>query len=177
MKNLLYYKSNTGFTEKYVNMLKNRIVPLDVYKINKISNKDLKDADNIFYGGPIRNNVILGLDKFLKKYKHIKDKNIFIFAVGIQPATDEKRHLVITANNLDSYHVRLYLLPGGLDIKKMPPLQRFLMKIGLKQAAKQEGGASSDLILSRLSVPMNNVDNANLDIMVNKFHDVNIGKK
>lgn len=177
MKNVLFYKSNTGFTKKYVDMLKNRIATLEVFKVNKVSTKNLKDADNIFYGGPIRNNVILGLDRFLKKYKHMKDKNIFVFAVGLEPATDDKRNLIITANNLDSYHVRLYLLPGGLDIKKMAPLQRFFIKTGLKFAAKKEGGASSDAMLSMLNNPQDRVDNANLDVMVNKFHDVSLRSK
>ena len=82
MKNIIFYKSNTGFTKKYVDMLENRISPLEVYPINKISKKLILEADNIFYGGPIKNNVIEGLAKFLKKYKYMKNKNIFIFEIG-----------------------------------------------------------------------------------------------
>lgn len=48
MKNILFYKSNTGFTKEYCDMLANRIVPLEIYEISKISKKLIKDADNIF---------------------------------------------------------------------------------------------------------------------------------
>ena len=70
MKNIIFYKSNTGFTKQYVDMLQNRIVPLEVYKVEKINKKLLEGADNVFFAGPLRNNVILGLSKFLKKYKY-----------------------------------------------------------------------------------------------------------
>ena len=65
MKNIIFYKSNTGFTKQYVDMLQNRIVPLEVYKVEKINKKLLEGADNVFFAGPLRNNVILGLSKFI----------------------------------------------------------------------------------------------------------------
>lgn len=176
MKNIIFYKSNTGFTKKYVDMLENRISPLEMYPINKISKKLILEADNIFYGGPIKNNVIEGLAKFLKKYKYMKNKNIFIFATGIQPSSDDKRELVIMSNSLDSYHVRLYLVPGGLDINGMKFPKKQIMKIGFKLAAKKEGGDSSNLILNRINERVDLVNNMALDVMIDKFHAVNISK-
>ena len=83
MKTIIYYKSNTGFTKEYVDLLAPRIECDEVHEIKKIKNKDIKDADNIVFMGPLRNNVIVGLNKFLKRYEKIENKNIFIFAVGI----------------------------------------------------------------------------------------------
>lgn len=173
MKNILFYKSNTGFTKEYCDMLANRIVPLETYKVNKISKKLLKDADNVFFGGPLKNNVIQGLDKFLKKYKYMKDKNIFVFAVGIQPPDDEKRELVIEANGLDSYHVRLYLILGGFDLNRMKFPKKQLIKLGFNAMAKKEPDKAS-MILSRLDNPINFVSNSNLDKMVDTYRRVNL---
>lgn len=173
MKNIIFYKSNTGFTKQYVDMLQNRIVPLEVYKVEKINKKLLEGADNIFFAGPLRNNVILGLSKFLKKYKYMKDKNIYVIATGIQPPDDEKRDLVITTNRLDEYHVRLFLLLGGLDINKMKPLTKMMMKLSIKMAIKKDP-SQKEMLEQRLNGSLNFVSNSNLDRLVNIYRRVNL---
>ena len=174
MNNLIVYKSNTGFTKEYAEMLERRI-GADIKPINKLTRKDIKEHDNIFFGGPLRNNVILGLGKFLKHYDKMEGKNIFIFAVGIEPQTDDKKENVITANGLDLYHVRLYFLQGGLDISKMGFFQRKMMTMGLKMASEKQG-ISADLINQRFSEPINYVNSSNLDRMVDVYRRVTIGR-
>ena len=173
MKNIIFYKSNTGFTKQYVDMLQNRIVPLEVYKVEKINKKLLEGADNVFFAGPLRNNVILGLSKFLKKYKDMKDKNIYVIATGIQPPDDEKRDLVITTNSLDEYHVRLFLLLGGLDINKMKPLTKMMMKLSIKMAIKKDP-SQKEMLEQRLNGSLNFVSNSNLDRLVDIYRRVNL---
>lgn len=173
MKNIIFYKSNTGFTKQYVDMLQNRIVPLEVYKVEKINKKLLEGADNVFFAGPLRNNVILGLSKFLKKYKYMKDKNIYVIATGIQPPDDEKRDLVITTNSLDEYHVRLFLLLGGLDINKMKPLAKMMMKLSIKMAIKKDP-SQKEMLEQRLNGSLNFVSNSNLDRLVDIYRRVNL---
>ena len=172
MKNLIIYKSNTGFTKEYAEILQRRIGG-DLVEVKRLKKKMLIEADNIFYGGPIRNNVIESLNKFLKYYDYIEDKNIFIFAVGIQPATEDKKDNVITANGLDLYHVRLYLLNGGMDITRMSKFKQKLMLYGSKLAAKKEG-ISADVVESRLKTPINMVNSDNLDRMIEVYRKVNI---
>ena len=173
MKNIIFYKSNTGFTKQYVDMLQNRIVPLEVYKVEKINKKLLEGADNVFFAGPLRNNVILGLSKFLKKYKYMKDKNIYVIATGIQPPDDEKRDLVITTNSLDEYHVRLFLLLGGLAINKMKPLTKMMMKLSIKMAIKKDP-SQKEMLEQRLNGSLNFVSNSNLDRLVDIYRRVNL---
>ena len=173
MKNIIFYKSNTGFTKQYVDMLQNRIVPLEIYKVEKINKKLLEGADNVFFAGPLRNNVILGLSKFLKKYKYMKDKNIYVIATGIQPPDDEKRDLVITTNSLDEYHVRLFLLQGGLDINKMKPLTKMMMKLSIKMAIKKDP-SQKEMLEQRLNGSLNFVSNSNLDRLVDIYRRVNL---
>ena len=173
MKNIIFYKSNTGFTKQYVDMLQNRIVPLEVYKVEKINKKLLEGADNVFFAGPLRNNVILGLSKFLKKYNYMKDKNIYVIATDIQPPDDEKTDLVITTNSLDEYHVRLFLLLGGLDINKMKPLTKMMMKISIKMAIKKDP-SQKEMLEQRLNGSLNFVSNSNLDRLVDIYRRVNL---
>lgn len=177
MKTLIVYKSNTGFTKEYVDMIKKRIVDATVVEIKKLNSKLIKQHDIIFYGGPLRNNVILGLNKFLKYNDKFGDKDIFIFATGIQPIDNEKKELVIDTNHLDLYHVRLYLLPGGLDISKMSKFQQKMIKFGLKMAEKSgnmPGGIDSSMIESRLNTPLNLVSPLSIERMMEVYTLVNL---
>ena len=169
MKTIIIYKSNTGFTKQYAELLVPRIEAEGMYPIKNISKKLLKDKKNIVFMGPLRNNVILGLKKFLKYYKRdLKDKNIFIFANGIQPYSDEKKENVIMSNNLDEYHVRLYFVKGGMSIKKMGFFQRKMLTLGIKNAMKENPQAG--FILNQ---DVNMVEGKELDQMVNVYYKVN----
>lgn len=168
MKTVIIYKTNTSFTYDYVELLKPRIECEKDVKINKFKKKDIQDNKNIIFMGPLRNNVILGLSKFLKKYKYMKDKNIFIFAVGMEPYSEDKKDCVIMANCLQDYHVRLYLIPGGFDIARYSKFKQVFIKRILKIASKSrpELGMIQDRNL-------NFVDGKNLDTMVNVYYKIN----
>ncbi len=171
MKTLIYYKSNTGFTKEYVDLLAPRIECGDVYKVNKIKNKAIKSADNVVFMGPLRNNVIIGLNKFLKHYNKMEGKNIFIFAVGIEPASEEKKENVVMANGLELYHVRLYLIPGGFDLERYKGFKKSIMKAIFRIASKKQPELS---LISTQKI--NQVNGYNLDKMVDVFNKVNKDK-
>lgn len=174
MKNLIIYKSNTGHTKEYSEMLERRIGG-KLICIDQLKKNDIKEADNIFYGGPLRNNVILGLKKFLKYYELFESKNIFIYAVGMEPYSEDKKENVIAANGLDLYHVRLYFLQGGMDLSKMKFPMRQLLLFGLKRSVKKEG-ISEDLLEQRINNPINMVNSSNLDLMIDIYRRVIIRK-
>lgn len=176
MSTVIIYKSNTGFTKEYAELLERRLVDATIYPLEKLNKKIIKDADHIFYGGPLRNNVILGLNKFLKNYELMENKNIYVFAVGIQPLDQEKRENVICANGLEFYHVRLYFLQGGMNISKMNPIQRKMLMMGLKIAGKKENNVDIEMIKTRLSQPISFVSSSNLDRMVEIYHKIKITK-
>lgn len=174
MKNLIIYKSNTGHTKEYSEMLERRISG-KLISIDNLKKNDIKEADNIFYGGPLRNNVILGLKKFLKYYKLFESKNVFIYAVGMEPYSEDKKENVIASNGLDLYHVRLYFLQGGMDLSKMKFPMRQLLLYGLKRSLKKEG-LSEDLLEQRINNPINMVNSSNLDHMIDIYRRVIIKK-
>lgn len=169
MKTLLVYMSETGFTEQYVEMLKPKLVNPEIVNIKDLKKSMIKEADIIFYGGPLRNNVIRGLDKFLKHHQLFEGKEVLIFATGIQPIDDDKKQNVIDSNGLHLYHVRLYLLPGGMDISKMSPMKQKMIKFGLKQAIKNgqvPEGITEEMMEQRFAYPINMVTPNAIDRMV-----------
>ena len=171
MRTIIYYKSNTGFTKEYVDLLAPRIECKEIYDIKKMKTKDIKNADNIIFMGPLRNNVIVGLNKFLKKYDKMEDKNIFVFAIGIEPASNDKKENVIMANGLELYHVRLYLIPGGFDIERYKGIKKSFMKTIFKIAGKKRPE------LKMISTQrINQVNGTHLDRMVDVFYIINKDK-
>jgi len=168
MKTIIFYKTNTGFTKEYVELLKPRIQCEEAYPIGKISNKLIKNADNIVFLGPLRNNVIQGLNKLLKKYNKIEQKNIFIFGVGIEPVSDTKKENVIMSNGLELYHVRLYLIQGGFDLNRYKGIKKVFIKSIIKIASKKQ--PEMGMIENR---SINFVSGNNLDKMVDVFYKVN----
>ena len=177
MNTIIFYKSKTSFTKEYAELLERRLVDSEIHPIEKINKKILLDKNFVFFGGPLRGNVILGLKKFLKHYKEIKDKDIFVFAVGMQPVDQEKKDLVITTNNLDSYHIRLYFLQGGLDFTKFGKFKKKIIMYALKEESKKSNsGIPFEQIESRLNERISFVSSSNLDRMVDVYHKVKISK-
>lgn len=176
MKTLLIYKSETGFTKEYVDLIRQRISDVTVVDIKHLKKKMIGESDIIFYGGPLRNNVIVGLKKFLK-YHHLfdKKKDVFVFCTGIQPIDDEKKENVINANGLEWYHVRLYLLPGGMDINKMPSFKRKIFKFFMTRALNSNQlpeGVDRTLFESRIEQRINMITPSAIDRMIQVYNVV-----
>lgn len=180
MKTIIIYHSECGHTKRYAEDLKIRIAADELIEVKKMSFKKLKQYDTIFYGGNIKNNEIVGLKKLMKYYDKLTNKNIFIFGVGMTAQNNDPyvRNLVITTNDLDDKHVRLYLLPGGININLFSPLKRFMFKTALKVAKNNDknlGGNSSqqDMAFNMLlkdGIDLVNINN--LDKMVIVYNKV-----
>lgn len=140
MKTLILYTSKYGHTKRYVDALSVRIMPDKVLEYKHVSFKTIKEYDTIIYLAPIKNNVIVKLDKLMKHYNKLKDKNIFICCVGLscRMMDEDTKHILIVSNALDDKHVRLYPLPGGIDLKLMSPIKRWIFSKGLTIASKKQ---------------------------------------
>lgn len=179
MKTLIIYKSNTGFTKQYAEFIKERIADAKLIDIRHLKKNDIKESDFIFYGGPLRNNVILGLNKFLKHHKLFENKDIFIFGVGIQPVDNDKRENVINANGLSFYHVRLYLFTGGMDFTKMSKFKKKIFKFGIEQAASKgelPNGATAAQAEMMLERRIDMVSRSQIDKMMSVY-TILLGRK
>lgn len=179
MKTLIIYKSNTGFTKQYVDMIKRRIYDADVVPVNKFRKKMIKDYDFIFFGGPLRNKQIQGVNKLLSCYEKFGDKDIFIFATGIEPIVEGSREDIIERNGLNLYHVRFYLLPGGMDISKMSKFNQFMIKAGLKNQFKKQGYSKEDtesMMNTALMMPRNFVNEGSIQRMMEVYQILRIKK-
>lgn len=162
-----------GHCKNYAETIASRI-DCDYFDIKKINYKSMKDKDIIIFIGPVNNNKIKKIDNFLKYYKKIKDKNLIIIAVGMQPKSQERRESIIITNILDNYHVRLYELMGGIDLTKLSKLKQKIIKIGFDVALKKDPSMSAykERVTTLLEHPYDFYDYDGIDIIVNKIRNI-----
>ena len=104
----IVYKSNTGYTKQYAEMLGDSL-KVPVYNFKEAKSK-LKKNDEIVFLGWICATKIQGLSK-IKKYK-VK----CIGAVGVYPT--EKNHIE-SLRKTNKVNAELFYLRGGLNYNKI----------------------------------------------------------
>ena len=114
----IIYKSKTGHTKKYAEMLGKKL-NMPFYEI-KEAEKKLNKNDEIIYLGWICATRIVGLNKILKKYK----VNC-CGAVGAYPKTDENVQNIKNANNMK---IPLFYMQGGIDYTKLNKIYKKLLQ-------------------------------------------------
>ena len=114
----IIYKSKTGHTKKYAEMLGEKL-NMPFYEI-KEAEKKLNKNDEIIYLGWICATRIVGLNKILKKYK----VNC-CGAVGAYPKTDENVQNIKNANNIK---IPLFYMQGGIDYTKLNKIYKKLLQ-------------------------------------------------
>lgn len=118
MLKAIIYKSKTGHTKKYAEMLGEKL-NMPFYEI-KEAEKKLNKNDEIIYLGWICATRIVGLNKILKKYK----VNC-CGAVGAYPKTDENVQNIKNANNIKT---PLFYMQGGIDYTKLNKIYKKLLQ-------------------------------------------------
>lgn len=133
-KTIVIYKSKYGATEKYAQWI-GESLSCTVKKLEDCSPSDLKEHDNIIYGGGVHAGGISGFDKFrrwIRKYLWLVDepeKNIIVFAVGINIFSQETRAELRDINFKKSWlkGITCYYLPGAYDPQKVHGPDKALM--------------------------------------------------
>ena len=114
----IIYKSKTGHTKKYAEMLGEKL-NMPFYEI-KEAEKELNRNDEIIYLGWVCATRIVGSNKVLKKYK----VNC-CGAVGAYPKTDENVQNIKNANNIK---IPLFYMQGGIDYTKLNKIYKKLLQ-------------------------------------------------
>lgn len=129
MKPIVFYRSISGFTEKYANIIGSEL-SCSVFKIEKISKIDLSKYDTLIFGGSLHAIGIIGL-KILRKYlPRNSNVRIFIFAVGASPDKEGITEEIWKNNKLDDIganRCKLFYLRGGFNFRKLDLTNKIIM--------------------------------------------------
>ena len=117
----IVYKSKTGHTKEYAEILSKKL-NIPYYEIKEAKTK-LNKEDEIAYLGWVCATKIVGLNKALKKYK-VKCCGV----VGAYPKIEENIQNIKNANNVK---IPLFYMQGGIDYTKLNKVfSKLLQTIG-----------------------------------------------
>jgi menaquinone-dependent protoporphyrinogen IX oxidase len=157
LKSIVIYKSKTGFVRKYAEWIA-RGLSADVISVKKLKSKNLKDYDNIIYGGSLFAISITGFKSFKKRMYKLTNKKIAVFVCGASPISEEVEEVIKTNNftNEELERTKIFYFRGGFNYKKLRLFDKMLvnlLKLDIKIKVKK------GIILS-----------ANEEMMLELFH-------
>jgi hypothetical protein len=117
----IVYKSNTGFTKKYAELLSAE-TGLPYYAL---SENRVKSGEPVIFMGWISAGKIKGYSKALKKY----DVRA-VAGVGLRAQDSAALNELITQNKISD--VPAFYLRGGLDMNRLRGMNKFLLKMFYK---------------------------------------------
>ncbi|MDD4840014.1 MAG: flavodoxin domain-containing protein [Clostridia bacterium] len=127
MTKYIVYKSNSGFTKKYAELLANE---LGISAINYSDMEEIEKDSDIIFMGWIMASKIQGLSKAQKKF------NInAICSVGMAPPSEKITNEIFANNNVEEN--KFFYLQGGFDMQKLKGIYKILMQIMEKVIRKK----------------------------------------
>lgn len=167
------YKSKYGSTKRYAGWIALKL-DADLYEVSDIRGKDLKDYDTIIYGGPLYIGKIKGIKFLINNYESIKDKQVFVFMVGMK-CFDETYIKSTLENNIPKEilnKINSFSFKGKMNYKELTFKDKILIN-GLKLSIlnKKQSDISYDdkIILEIMDKPIDYIDKKSIDILLNNI--------
>ncbi len=137
MKPLVIFKSVTGFTRRYAEIISEKL-GADLAALESFRKSMLDGRDTVLFGGCCRMGTIKGLKKFLGAVRGKNMSRIAIFAVGGSPAGEKTVNDLVRKNFPDGLpsNLRLFYLKGGVNPQKLPFPLKGLMSWVVKMVEK-----------------------------------------
>lgn len=129
-KILVCYKSVTGITKRYAEMIADEM-DCAVMDFKNITVETVSQYDTVVFGGRLFAGSVDGLKKVKEVIARGGVKTFVVFATGATPNSEEKIIQDAWSNNLtaDELHsIPHFYMQGGLQYEKMPLHEKLMMK-------------------------------------------------
>lgn len=129
-KNLVIYKSVTGFTKQYAEMIAQEL-DCPALELKNVSAKTLSEYETVIFGGRFHAGSIDGLKKARKLFEAGTAKQLVVFATGATPNTAQD--IITDAWNSNFTPDELkntphFYMQAGLRYERMPFFDKIMMK-------------------------------------------------
>lgn len=133
MKNriVLVYKSRTGFTKKYAEMIAEEI-NCTLLNAKDMTAEAISDFDVVVFGSRCHAGKIDGIEKAKKLFRQSKAKKFAIFATGATPNAAEELIHEMWNHNLSPFELHdipHFYMQSGLCYEKMSLPEKAMMKV------------------------------------------------
>ena len=168
MKIIVVYKSKTGFTRKYAEMIAEELSS-DICRASKITFEELKNYDVIIFGGGLYAGGINGINLVKKNLSELKEKKIIVFATGATPGREDEIKYMKATNFTDCEleTINFFYLRGGFDYSKLSMVDKILMSmLKLKLKSKKELSIDEKGMLEAYSTPVDFTRRKNIEELI-----------
>ncbi len=132
MKLLILYTSETGSTKQYSEWLHEEFLESDLFDLNNFDFEKVKDYGLIIIGSPVRGGQFASLNIIKPNWDKIKDKKIFLMAVGAVPQEgkwSQKAYNMIPKEIRESFAG--YMKLPGITAGEMNAFTKFIFRLFL----------------------------------------------
>lgn len=167
------YKSKYGSAKRYAGWIALKL-DADLYEVSDIRGKDLKDYDTIIYGGPLYNGKIKGIKFLINNYESIKDKQVFVFMVGMK-GFDDTYIKSILENNIPKEilnKINSFSFKGKMNYKELTFKDKILingLKLSILNKKQSDISYGDKIILEIVDKPIDYIDKKSIDILLNNI--------
>lgn len=143
-KIIVIYKSSTGFTKKYAEMIAEELhCPLADYK--SVTEKMLSEYDIIIFGSRAHAGMIDGYQKMKKMFQKSNVDKIILFVTGASPNAAEDIIAAFWKQNLTAdelLKIPHFYMQGGLCYEKMNFTDKLMIKVFAAMLKKKKDKTS-----------------------------------
>lgn len=166
-KLLIIFKSNHGYTRRYVEILGNAL-GCDAVSADKFRGDMLTGYDKILFIGSVRSRRINGFNK-IADYLDIIYKKLIVCGVGMLPQNEERADYIKEATISVAYEkfIPVFYAQGGFDMAELSRTERMAINMMVRQI-KSASLISEDetFVLNAAVTPVDEVKQANIQPLI-----------
>lgn len=147
MSNVIIYRSKSGYTKRYMEML-SKSVEAKLVEQSQMGSIDISSFERIIYAGGVYAGKISGLKKFVAKLNAEALNKLAIVAVGASPTTEVTIEKLIKDNLISESIIKrgaFFYLQGGFDPDKLNFALRAMLGSVAKKLSKKQKEAPETL--------------------------------
>ena len=142
MKTIVVYNSQTGFTKQYAQWIAEEL-QCSAVSLKEVSERQIREAELVIYGGWVFGGTISGLEDMLKK----NPAKLVVFAVGAMDSKLVDLSAMKEKNYLEN--VSFFYMNGGFRFDKLKFPVRMMLKMLRKSIAKKEDKTEQDKFMEK----------------------------
>ncbi|MDE6029881.1 MAG: flavodoxin domain-containing protein [Clostridiales bacterium] len=166
-KLLIIFKSDHGYTRRYVEILGNAL-GCDAVPADKFRGDMLSDYDKVLFIGSIRGSRINGFNK-IADYLDIAYKKLVVCGVGMLPSAEDRADRIKESTISVAYEkfIPVFYVQGGFDMAELSRGERISINMMVRQI-KMASLISEDetFILNTVAEPIDEVKQANIQPLI-----------
>ena len=140
MKTVIVYKSKTGFTKRYAEMIAKE-VPCDLMELKIVKAEKLAEYDTVVFGTRFFAGMVDEFKKAKELFEKSGAKKFVVFATGATPNAAEDIVNDVWKNNFSPEQLETiphFYMQSGICYEKMPFMEKMMMKMAAKMMKNQK---------------------------------------